>query len=498
MYVQKIKMRTIAIFVVIAILNTSCETLKNVGATFFGTGAYVAVAPDDSAPRTEIAKSAASKESSSVINSNSSKSKQTAQITSRNYKTPASYDEAYSWRTGKAEQKMTQLKNNKNIDAIRKSNVFDYIARVVQEINTSAESNFEKAKMAHDITALVLKYDAANFWKGTVPPQDFISVLESGIAVCEGYANTFKKFCDELKLPCQVVHGYARGVGTTLIDEKNVTDSNHAWNLVQISDAWYLVDCTWDSGFMQGRSAKQEYTTDWLFAKPEHFIYTHLPERQNHQLMSLPLSATQFSALPELRPNFFNAVTDLKTDLAKINNCDGQFEIGFDLRDGYEVSFTIQNIAASSRISNCNFIKKDGKRTIAMFSFPSVGKYNVQIFSKLASAQTSKFCGEFIVDATTASTVYYPTMFANYGKDLAIVSPIEISLKRGTIQKFNVTSNKKFVFVLIGNSYTALSSDGKGNFSGEVMIPKNAKEISLAATDNERGRFSISATYSVF
>ena len=56
--------------------------------------------------------------------------------------------------------------------------------------------DFEKVKIAHNIVALNIKYDAANFWSGKLPSQDYKTVLKTGVAVCEGYSNVLKKFLD--------------------------------------------------------------------------------------------------------------------------------------------------------------------------------------------------------------------------------------------------------------------------------------------------------------
>lgn len=195
---------------------------------------------------------------------------------SKNYSVPESYETAYSYRTDEPDQKMKNIP--KNIDANRADNPDEYIRQVAELINSGAKNDFEKVKKAHDIVALLINYDAANFWSGTTPDQSYRAILKSRAAVCEGYSNVFKKFCDELKIPCEIVHGFARGVGSSPLVADTPDDSNHAWNIVTIDGGSYLVDCTWDSGYMDGRVSKQRYTTDWLFLKPEHFLYTHYPE----------------------------------------------------------------------------------------------------------------------------------------------------------------------------------------------------------------------------
>lgn len=54
-------------------------------------------------------------------------------------------------------------------------------------------------------------------------------VALEGMAVCEGYADAFQYFMNELNIPCNIV-----------------TNSNHAWNQVEIDGEWYMLDATHD------------------------------------------------------------------------------------------------------------------------------------------------------------------------------------------------------------------------------------------------------------
>jgi transglutaminase/protease-like cytokinesis protein 3 len=197
------------------------------------------------------------------------------------YVLPVSYETAYTYRTDTPDPKMKNIP--RNIEANRVNNPDEYIRQIVAYINENSVNDFERVKKAHDLVALLVRYDAANFWANTVPAQDFRSVLKSKLAVCEGYSNLFKKLCDDLQIKCEIVHGFGRGVGTSPFSGDTPTNSNHAWNIVTINNESYLIDCTWDSGYMDGRVSKQEYTTDWLFLKPEQFLCSHFPENQRQQ-----------------------------------------------------------------------------------------------------------------------------------------------------------------------------------------------------------------------
>lgn len=310
----------------------------------------------------------------------------------------AVFEEAHVWRKESPEEKMLSIKNNKALEGVRISNPESYVNRVAWEINSSAKDDFEKVKMVHDITILVLKYDVESFQKDNIPPQGYMDVLKTGLAVSAGYANVFKKFCDQLKIPCEKVDGYARIVGDEPVDEEN-----HAWNIVKINSAWYFVDCAWDAGYVDGRETVQSYGTDWLFMRPEHFIYTHLPSNQHNQLIFPRISLEQFYNFPKLRINFFDSVNAIPANLKKINYCEETFIFPLDTKVGYNITFTVENISESSELLDCYSAKTSDGRKYATFTFPKAGKYFVKMFSWKDGAQVGEYCGEFSVDVSRGS-----------------------------------------------------------------------------------------------
>ncbi len=87
---------------------------------------------------------------------------------------------------------------------------------------------------------------------------DVYGTLVNKEAVCQGYAETMKMFCDYYKIPCVCISGVANGGG-------------HMWNAVQMDDGkWYLLDITWDDQgdygiyrdfFLIGLNTKDTYFT---------------------------------------------------------------------------------------------------------------------------------------------------------------------------------------------------------------------------------------------
>ncbi len=419
-----------------------------------------------------------------------------ASILPKNYTLPASYETAYSYRTDTPNQLMRNIP--RNIEAIRTNNPDEYIQQVVELINKNAENDFEKVKMAHDIVALLVRYDAASFWAGTISDQNYRSVLKNRLAVCEGYANVFKKFCDVLRIPCDIVHGFGRGVGSTSLSEDNPTESNHAWNIVIINGESYLVDCTWDSGFMDGRTSKQQYTTDWLFLKPEHFLYTHYPENLKQQLLVAPLTANQFSALPFFKPKFFEMADDISINLQRINQIDNALSFEYTVKEGHRLSFRINDIRTGREIQNRYFIQTDDTKETVYFSFPSVGQYSINIFWFENDARQGEGCGEFVVETSSESTTLYPTVYSSSVQNLQIISPIEMPLKRGGVYTFTVRAENKNVAALIyGRTFVPLTKGENGIFSTDFQIPNNIRELSIGTANSERGRYEIVAQYTV-
>lgn len=60
--------------------------------------------------------------------------------------------------------------------------------------------------------------------------------------VCGGYAMILKELCDQVGIECMYVEGY---YGSR---KPNITQVNHAWNIVKINDKYYPIDITHDIG----------------------------------------------------------------------------------------------------------------------------------------------------------------------------------------------------------------------------------------------------------
>jgi len=416
-----------------------------------------------------------------------------------NFTVPVSYNIAYSFRTDKPDQLMTNIPQD--IDNLRTSDQDEYINQIVKLINSSSKNDFERVKKAHDLTALVLSYDAENYWAKTIPDQSYQNTLKTSLSVCAGYANVLKKFCDELRIPCVVVSGYVRGVGTSPTAADKPNELNHAWNIVAIYGANYLIDCTWDSGSMEGKVVEKYYCTNYLFIKPKHLIYSHFPENINHQLLASPLSAAQFGVLPPLKPKFFYFVSNPSIELKKKIHVRDKMTFEYTVKEGYYLDYTVIEMKNGTEIKldNRHFIQVNGSRHTAYFSFPSAGQYKINIYYLEYGTNEGKGCGEFIVIAASASKVEFPTTFlSTYTKNFEIKSPIEMPLRKGRTYTFRIKAeNKSNAIIIHGETFTLLTKKSDGTFSREVIIPNNISELSLGVADEGSSKYLIIAKYKV-
>ena len=126
------------------------------------------------------------------------------------------------------------------------------IVTLARSITNGIEKDYDKALAIHDWVCNNIFYDTDSIdGLSNNAPYIATDVLESRRAVCLGYSNLYAALCRSIGIPCNIVTGYALGVGSgeTEWNETNQTTSeaNHAWNEVYLDNRWVIVDTTWDS-----------------------------------------------------------------------------------------------------------------------------------------------------------------------------------------------------------------------------------------------------------
>ena len=405
---------------------------------------------------------------------------------------PKDYDKAYSYRTNSPNQTFVSFINNSQNDSLRLQNPELYIQSLVALID-STRDEFEKVKMAYDAVALLLDYDVEGFTKHKVDSQQWSDILISRKAVCAGFANLFKQICDLLKIPCEKVHGYARGVYKASPNES--TSPNHAWNIVKIQDHWYFVDCTWGSGALNQNNVQHIYNTDWLFVKNNHFIYTHFPADSNYQLTQKKVSLEEFKKTPRLDPAFFEKYS-LDSPFFSVNDIDSSFSIDLKKNLNANARIIFYDYKSNTEIKERSISKQNPEKISSIFHAPAPGLYLGVILYNVKD-NLYNGCGYFLLNAHKASSTIYPTLMRSSAQNVEIISPLK-ELRPDSTYTFTVkVPNKKYVLLFCNGKKNRLKQIEKGVFSKQVKIPKNAEDIYMSVSNEEYGSYEAIARFKI-
>lgn len=127
-----------------------------------------------------------------------------------------------------------------------KSELSDIIERL-------AGNTYDKIKQVHNYLIDNITYDSDNNYDMS---HGIYGAMVNNLAVCDGYAKSFKYILDSIGISCVEVCG----VGQNSSGE----NENHAWNDVYIDGKWYAVDVTWDDPIIIG--GRNELTSDLRYA----------------------------------------------------------------------------------------------------------------------------------------------------------------------------------------------------------------------------------------
>ena len=160
---------------------------------------------------------------------------------------------------------------------------------LAQQLTNPFPSPTDKARSIFTWLHHNISYDTVSFFAGNVKPSTPASTLQTGLAVCEGYAGLFTALASKVGLESVVVGGHGKGFGfASLPPGASVPaedPSGHAWNAVKIDGGyWKLIDCCWGAGHISGTG--QMYTKHFsprMFTMPNvEFGLRHYPQNRSH------------------------------------------------------------------------------------------------------------------------------------------------------------------------------------------------------------------------
>jgi hypothetical protein len=263
-----------------------------------------------------------------------------------------------------------------------------FLEPLVKRLLEGARDDFHKTKILHDWIAENIAYDVGSYFTGPDDRDESDNALVQREAVCHGYASLFKRMCTLAGIPCQDISGYGRGYSFFSGRSTDVREVNHAWNAVYIDEAWYLVDVTWDAGYVEERAYRKEYRTTYLFMEPRYFVFTHLPSDPRWQLLSKPLSSGQFEQLPYLHGTFFDHDLRLLTRLARVTPAGRSVQFSVRAPDDTEVMAKLTSPDDDS-VPQRTLVQHEAERCKVFALFPAAGDWSVRLFVRPRGSQQS-------------------------------------------------------------------------------------------------------------
>jgi len=277
-------------------------------------------------------------------------------------------------KSSQSENQVWPRKNASLHPAVAKmpSNVETSIESVAQYIAKQESDPFLRIKALHDYVADRIAYDTESYFAGRYPPQDSQTVFQTQKAVCAGYANLLQALGEAIGEEIFYVSGVSRS------SISDLSGDSHAWNATKIEGNWYLIDATWDSGFVEPSGFTKKYRTEYLFTPPSVMIISHFPEEQKWQLLSDPISRGEFLRQPMLEPQFF--ADGLELISPNRSQTDTTNEAVIKLKNpNRKWLFAKYTLQEQSQSKPCTENPTQGTQITC--SLPSEGTYRVKLYS---------------------------------------------------------------------------------------------------------------------
>ena len=262
----------------------------------------------------------------------------------------------------------------------------------------------EKVKILHDWVCDTISFDTAMYFSGLSKKQDAMSVLKKNTALSEGYARVMNELCTRAGLESIVINGYSKGFGYL---GALMTKTDHTWNAVKVNGAWKLLDVTWDAGRVDFKTWIKSYSSDWLSLTPEQFIYSHLPENDEHQFLGEKERRTRemFVKEPYIPASFFASGLALSGNIP-------DYATGISSPLTIQVALTKPNVIIMAEIESktsgayipgATWITRTADSATVSYDVPDTEPYKAMLFAK--STDGDAFTAVFSADDFEGSVI---------------------------------------------------------------------------------------------
>ena len=372
---------------------------------------------------------------------------------------------------------------------------------LVEALLKGVDDPVRQVKILHDWIALNISYDAFSFSRGVIPEQSYSSVLKARKAVCDGYSSLFLQMCTLAKIKCHKLSGYARAVEYDPLSPEISSQTNHAWNAVFINGNWYLVDVTWDAGYVKGKgtySFVKRYTTEYFLLEPSYIIHTHFPESPMWQLLPTKLTKNDFYALPYFTGDFFDSVVTTEPVLTSMNKASDTATLKLIVKDGNRISAHLSDSQGIVLKSATLVTLVDGVYQIQM-SFPKSGLYSLQLYSG-KKGKTLSSIGEIVYSVSSGLERKFPEQYeSSVGSSYKLLSPESGYLKVNTEAVFRLyIPNRQSAYISYNHELIPMNATSDGIFTlSMIPIKKGEKLLVMLPLEGRKGSYETILSYTI-
>lgn len=366
---------------------------------------------------------------------------------------------------------------------------------------------FMKVKLIHDWVCLNISYDAAMLASKQVTGQDIASVWNSRKAVCSGYSRLFQTMAEAAGIPCAVVSGFAKNQGGK---RRLFEENSHAWNIVTVGQASYIVDATFDAGYVENGRFIRRYSTDDLFVVPAASIFTRFPKEEQHQLLQKPVSAAGFLASPDMESAYFALGLRAPGGLAWKNAAQGRYALDIDAASPGLILDAAVYGPDGSEIPQASLLqRRSASGWTLLIAMRDIGVHKVEFYAARggdagnaglggnvgtgAAAGAGGATGSlrkvmtFLADNKASSDIAgFPRVYARYQRSAeeSLIEPLSGTLRRGSAASFayRAPSAPAAMIIAAGRQFP-MTKGSDGVFRHNLVLPAEADEVKLALSD---------------
>ena len=287
-----------------------------------------------------------------------------------------------------------------------------------------------------------ISYNVAGFQSGNYGDLSPDGVLRSRSSVCEGYARLGEALGAAMGLQVQVVSGWSKGYGYTS-GQRFDGPTNHAWMAVRIGGQWRLMDPTWGAGYLDQQSRfVRRFQEHYFLTAPDAFVFDHLPEDPQWQLLERPISAAEYENLVYLRPMFFLAGFRIGSNPHARITAAERTTVTLGVTQPVQMMARVVDVASDRTLEGeLTFVQVGQEEARIDAVFPRTGDYVLRVFAKPLGADGSlAWVLDYRVQATAgAPEAVFPMAFGSFGtRGATLLEPLTGLLQSGRSYRFRL------------------------------------------------------------